>query len=197
MKAWNVYASTLLSAKPSRALELFGYQRLITSANIQLPFSAWMTYDVKFRTLAANNPLLRWDAHHPDLWLECLTISNQQLPSAGLAPTAIVYTTSLITVPFVVANLQFHQLMTDSHSAWDAHPLPAQPLSQQTPPANSQTHHPTFVETLTTEESVHDHIVPFITIANAVEGPIQGSSVPTPRDSHSPSTEGRGPRTPL
>ena len=76
MEAWNVYASILLSAKPSRALELFGYQHLITSANIQLPFSAWMTYDVKFRTLATNNPLLRWDAHHPDLWLECLTISN-------------------------------------------------------------------------------------------------------------------------
>ena len=44
MEAWNVYASTLLSAKPSCALGLFGYQRLITSANIQLPFSAWMMY---------------------------------------------------------------------------------------------------------------------------------------------------------
>ena len=73
MEAWNVYASTLLSAKPSHAFELFGYQCLITSANIQLPLSAWMTYDVKFRTLAVNNPLLRWDACHPDLWLECLT----------------------------------------------------------------------------------------------------------------------------
>ena len=59
MEAWNVYASTLLSAKPSRTLELFGYQCPITSANIQFPFSAWMTYDVKLRTLAANNPLLR------------------------------------------------------------------------------------------------------------------------------------------
>ena len=37
---------------------------------------------------------------------------NQQLPSTGLAPIAIVCTTSLIAVPFVVANLQFHQLMT-------------------------------------------------------------------------------------
>ena len=62
MEAWNIYASTLLSAKPSRTLELFGYQRLITSANIQLPFSAWMTYDVKFHTLSANNPSLRWEA---------------------------------------------------------------------------------------------------------------------------------------
>ena len=31
---------TLLSANPSRALELFGYQCLITSANLHLPFSA-------------------------------------------------------------------------------------------------------------------------------------------------------------
>ena len=76
-------------------------------------------------------------------------------------------------------------------------PTPRTASQPTDPPADSQTHHPTFVETLTTEESVHDHIVPFITIANAVEGPIQGSSVPTPQDSHSPSTEGRGLRTPL
>ena len=77
MEAWNVYASTLLSANPSRALELFGYQRLITSANLRLPFSAWMSYDTKFRTLAANYPLLRWDVCHPDLWLECMTTSQK------------------------------------------------------------------------------------------------------------------------
>ena len=35
-----------------------------------------MSYDVKFRTLAATCPSLRWDVHHPDLWLECLTISK-------------------------------------------------------------------------------------------------------------------------
>ena len=77
MEAWNVYASTLLSANPSRALELFGYQRLITSANLCLPFSAWMSYDTKFRTLAANYPSLCWDVRHPDLWLECMTTSQK------------------------------------------------------------------------------------------------------------------------
>ena len=76
MEAWNVYASILLSAYPARAQELLGYQRLITSANLQLPFSSWMSYDVKFRTLAATCPSLRWDVRHPDLWLECLTISK-------------------------------------------------------------------------------------------------------------------------
>ena len=34
MEAWNVYSSTLLSANPPRALELLGYQCLITSANL-------------------------------------------------------------------------------------------------------------------------------------------------------------------
>ena len=76
MDAWNVYASTLLSARPSQALELFGYQCLITSANLQLPLSAWMTYDIKFHTLVANHSSLRWDICHPDLWLECLTFSK-------------------------------------------------------------------------------------------------------------------------
>ena len=33
-----------------------------------------MSYDIRFHTLAASNPALCWDIHHPDLWLECLTI---------------------------------------------------------------------------------------------------------------------------
>ena len=77
MEAWNVYASTLLSANPSRGLELFGYQRLTTSANLRLPFSPWMSYDTKFCTLAANYPSLHWDVRHPDLWLECMTTSQK------------------------------------------------------------------------------------------------------------------------
>ena len=80
MEAWNVYASTLLSANPSRALELFGYQRLITSANLRLLFSAWISYDTKFRTLAVNYPSLCWDVRHPDLWLECMTTSKPVTP---------------------------------------------------------------------------------------------------------------------
>ena len=47
---------------------------------LQLSFSAWVTYDVKFCTLATNNPLLCWDARHPDLWLECLKISKPVAP---------------------------------------------------------------------------------------------------------------------
>jgi len=36
MEAWNVYVGTVLSAKPSRTLEFFGYQHIITSLNLSL-----------------------------------------------------------------------------------------------------------------------------------------------------------------
>ena len=72
MEAWNVYAGTILSAKPLRALEFFGYQRIITSLNLSLPLSAWMTYDIRFQTLAASHPSLRWDSRHLDTWIDCM-----------------------------------------------------------------------------------------------------------------------------
>ena len=74
MEAWNIYANTLLSEKPQRALELFGYQRIITSANLQLPLASWMSYDIKFRTLAASFPTLRRDSRISDLRMECVTM---------------------------------------------------------------------------------------------------------------------------
>jgi len=42
MAAWNVYASTLLSTNPSKALELFGYQRIIALANLSLSLNTWI-----------------------------------------------------------------------------------------------------------------------------------------------------------
>ena len=77
MQAWNLYLSVLLGHNPSRAVELSGYQRLICSANTLLPVRSWLQYDSKFRTLAAADPLLRWDQRHPDLWLECLASVQQ------------------------------------------------------------------------------------------------------------------------
>ena len=73
-ETWNVYNSTLLSANPLCVLEVFGYQSLITSTSLHLPFSAWMSYDTKFHTLAANYPSFCWDVRHPEVWLECMTI---------------------------------------------------------------------------------------------------------------------------
>ena len=78
MVAWNLYVSTILSAKPSQALEIFGYQCIISSLNLHLPLSAWMTYDIKSHTLAASYPMLRWDVHHLDTWVECLSILKSQ-----------------------------------------------------------------------------------------------------------------------
>ena len=78
MVAWNLHVSTILSAKPSQVLEMFGYQRIITSLNLHLPLAAWMTYDIKFRTLAASYPMLCWDVRHLDTWVECLSIPKSQ-----------------------------------------------------------------------------------------------------------------------
>ena len=77
MQAWNLYLAVILAHNPSRAVELFGYQRLICSAHTLLPLESWLQYDYKFRTPAAADPLLQWDQRHSDLWLECLASSQQ------------------------------------------------------------------------------------------------------------------------
>ena len=78
MEAWNIYVSTLLLAKPSKALEMLGYQRIIASLNLRFPITTWMTYDIKFRTLAASYPSLRWDIRHLDTWVECISMPKSQ-----------------------------------------------------------------------------------------------------------------------
>ena len=70
------HTSIPLSSYPAHAQELFGYQSPITSANLQLPFSAWMSCDVKFCMVEATCPSLHWNVRYPDLWLEHLTISK-------------------------------------------------------------------------------------------------------------------------
>ena len=79
MQAWNLYLAVILAHNPSRALELFGYQRLICSANSLLPLESWLEFDCKFWTLAAADPLLRCDQQHPDLWLECLATGHKNI----------------------------------------------------------------------------------------------------------------------
>ena len=71
MEAWNVYLAVRMSINPSCAPHLIAYQRIITSANSQHPLHAWLSYDMRFRTKAANDPSLRWDIRDLDLWLEC------------------------------------------------------------------------------------------------------------------------------
>ena len=78
MQAWNIYLSVILTHNAARALELIGYQRIITSANQSLPLKAWLQYDGQFRTLAASNPHLRWDLRHAELWYEAMATPNTQ-----------------------------------------------------------------------------------------------------------------------
>ena len=78
MEAWNVYLAVRMSINPSCAPHLIAYQRIITSANSQHPLHTWLSYDMRFRTKAANDPSLRWDIRDLDLWLECFPGTSSQ-----------------------------------------------------------------------------------------------------------------------
>ena len=41
--------------------------------------AAWLSYDMRFRTKAANDPSLRWDIRDLDLWLECFPGMSPQV----------------------------------------------------------------------------------------------------------------------
>ena len=77
MQAWNLYLAVLLAHYSSCAVEFFGYQRLICSANTLLMVRSWLQYDSKFCTLAAADPLLYWDQQNPDIWPEFLASGQQ------------------------------------------------------------------------------------------------------------------------
>ena len=83
MEAWNIYLSIVIDHTPARAAEFVAYQRIITSASIQYPTAAWLNYDVQFRTLAASDPTLRWDARHTDLWLQFMTSAKPTQSARG------------------------------------------------------------------------------------------------------------------
>ena len=73
MEAWKVYLTILIDHSPAQAPQLVAYQKIITSVSDQYPLAAWLNYDTQFRTLAVSDPTLRWDTHHTDLWLQCVT----------------------------------------------------------------------------------------------------------------------------
>ena len=86
MQAWNIYLIITLTHNPAHTLELVGYQHIITSADHSLPLKAWLQYDAKFRTLAACNPLLRWDQRHPELWYEAMATAGNTQPGTKRWP---------------------------------------------------------------------------------------------------------------
>ena len=79
LDVWNIYIATVVAHNPSRAAELLGYQRLIHSASKHFSTSAWLNYDMQFRTLAASNPQLQWNLHHSELWLDRFIFTKHSL----------------------------------------------------------------------------------------------------------------------
>ena len=86
MEAWNVYLAIRVDFAPSCAPSLIAYQHIITLASVSYLLQSWLNYDVQFRMLTASNPSLRWDTHHHDLWLQCITPSSVQQSSRWPCP---------------------------------------------------------------------------------------------------------------
>ena len=59
---------TIVAANSSRALELLGYQYLISTANQQFSTSAVLSYDRAFRLAASGLLSTRWDSVNQTLW---------------------------------------------------------------------------------------------------------------------------------
>ena len=118
MQAWNIYLTTILTYNPTRALELVGYQHIITSADHSLPLKAWLQYDRQFCTLAASNPSLRWDQCHSELWYEAMAAAyntNQgkkrwPYPYLGLRTTTL---RTAFTRLFVTAHNTLNHLTSE------------------------------------------------------------------------------------
>ena len=90
MQAWNNYITVVIAHRPHCALELIGYQKIITSASSQYPHHRWMAYDVQFRRLASVDQTLRWDMHHPETWFRCMG-QLYQLPPLQPAPGPVLF----------------------------------------------------------------------------------------------------------
>ena len=91
LDAWNIYIATIVAHNPATALELLEYQHLIHSATF-----TWLKYKAQFGTLAASNPLLRWDSSHSELRLDSLAIqTGPSLSARTVMPVGRSYVTSL------------------------------------------------------------------------------------------------------
>ena len=86
LDTWNIYIATVVAHNPSRAAELLGYQRLIHSASKHFSTSAWLNYDMQFRTLAASNPQLQWNLRHSEFWLD--NLASQTWPCTYCGSTS-------------------------------------------------------------------------------------------------------------
>ena len=118
MQAWNIYLTVMLTHNPTWALELLGYQRIITSADHAFSLKPWLQYDRHFYTLAASNPSLCWDQRHLELWCEAMATTNntQQDKKRWLHPYVGLRTTFLRIIlarPYVTVHNTLNHLTSE------------------------------------------------------------------------------------
>ena len=110
LDAWNIYIATIVAHNPATALELLEYQHLIHSATF-----TWLKYEAQFGTLAASNPILRWDLRHSELRLDSLAIqTGPSLSARTVMPVGRSYVTSLhqpdqvLTILWILTHIHFY-----------------------------------------------------------------------------------------
>ena len=110
--------------------------RLPKNHHLGQPHLIFSCMDIKFCTLAASNPTLRWDLRHVELYIECLTNSLNDRNNSCVS-TAVAHTTSPNGAPFVQAHLlvlPIRQLSNAGHHSL----IPNAPISTlRTNPSSS------------------------------------------------------------
>ena len=79
LDAFAIYFAVIVSAHPSRAVDLIAYQQLIRDTARKFPGMAWYVYDVEFRRRASHNLSVRWGERDVQLYLDTFT----GLPKSG------------------------------------------------------------------------------------------------------------------
>nr|XP_008110365.1 PREDICTED: uncharacterized protein LOC100554042 isoform X1 [Anolis carolinensis] len=67
-----IYAGVITKAYPARAHSLIEYLNIIYKARVNFRGNAWLLYDERFRTEAAQDHTLRWDLIEAQLWLQIM-----------------------------------------------------------------------------------------------------------------------------
>ena len=83
LRTWNEFLSAFIYFRPHLYQQLLQYQNTITRFAGTYQCAAWLAYDAAFRQHIANNPMLRWDTIHADLF-------DRYLRSAPVVPPSRV-----------------------------------------------------------------------------------------------------------
>lgn len=86
LEAWSLFAGTLASGNPSLAPQLFQYQLTISRATDAYKTSAWLKYDIQFRSGMAIDRSKRWDQVDPNIW--ALSFTGKARPVCNICNVA-------------------------------------------------------------------------------------------------------------